>query len=73
MRDLSEDHAILFKIDTDHALDRVQVALDFLFRDTQRSIHDKVAGDFDYEELIAALLHAKAAMLENTPDDADDL
>jgi hypothetical protein len=72
MRDLNEQHTILFKINTDDALDRVQVALDFLFKDTQRSIHDKVADDFDYEELIAALLHAKAALLENTPDDADD-
>ena len=72
MRDLSEQHTILFKINPDEAIDRVQVALDFLWRDKEKSIHDKVAGDFDYEELIAALLTAKAALLENTPDDADD-
>ena len=43
---------------------RLDVALEFIFNDPFLSIHDKVAGDFDFEELIAALLMAHDLLKE---------
>ncbi|MEM7015303.1 MAG: hypothetical protein AAF585_27920 [Verrucomicrobiota bacterium] len=62
MKDLKREHQSLFQPSPPDALKRVQVALDFLWADNQRSIHDKVAGDYDYEELIGALLCAESAL-----------
>lgn len=65
MKDLTEDHKVLFgNVSVDNTLERVQVALDFLWKERHKSIHDKVAGDFDYEELIGVLLHAEKSELE---------
>jgi hypothetical protein len=46
----------------------VDVALKFLWEDEERSIHDKVAGDYDYEELIGTLIAAKARISELESD-----
>lgn len=64
MKDLKRIHIPNFQIDPSEALKRVQAALDFLWKDDVRSMHDKVAGDFDYEELTAALLCAEQALIE---------
>lgn len=67
MKEISSNQEILFDLRSasiDSALDRVNVALDFLWKDETRSIHDKVAGPFDYEELIAALLFAREGLKE---------
>jgi hypothetical protein len=64
MKDITPQQKNLFQVNSAEALKRVQVALDFLWKDPKKSIHDKVAGDFDYEELLAALLSAKAALVE---------
>ena len=62
MKDLTKNQISLFQVDSSEALSRIQTALDFLWKDKTISIHDKVAGEFDYEELIAALLSAEAAL-----------
>lgn len=67
MKDLRAKDKSLFQIkagDAEEALLRVQSALSFLWEESERSMHDKVAGDFDYEELIAALLHAEAVLID---------
>lgn len=64
MKDLNRSHIPLFHIDSSEALNRVRAALDFLWDDKTHSMHDKVAGDFDYEELTAALLYAEKALSE---------
>lgn len=64
MRDLREEHRALFRVNSWDALSRVKTALDFLWKENKKSMHDKVAGDFDYEELIAALLCAEEALSE---------
>jgi hypothetical protein len=71
MKDLKPEHKALFQTSSSDALERVRVALDFLWKDRVHSIHDKVAGDFDYEELIAALLCAEQALVEveNKPEE----
>lgn len=46
----------------------VDVALKFLREDEERSIHDKVAGDYDYEELLGTLIAAKARISELESD-----
>ena len=71
MKDAKRDFA--WAVLPDEALDRVRVALDFLWGDPERSIHDKVAGDFDYEELIAALLAAEAAIERTSERDTDSI
>ncbi len=58
MKDITPEQQNLFDSNPADALSRVRVALEFLWRDPTRSIHDKVAGDFDYEELLGALLAA---------------
>jgi len=50
------------------ALEAVRTALHFLDQDRTRSIHDKVAGPYDYEELIGALVLAEAALNLQTDD-----
>ena len=72
MKDLKREHQSLFRPESSDALERVRVALDFLWDDTQRSIHDKVAGDYDYEELIGTLLSAQAALTERSGSADDD-
>ena len=65
MKDITKEQAALFQVDstsTDKALKQIDVALDFLWSDKTKSIHDKVAGTFDYEELLGALLTAQAAL-----------
>src|SRR5687767_2521019 len=62
MKDARREH--FPKFESSDALDRVQAALEALWEDTERSVHDKIAVDFDYEELIAALLSAEAALKE---------
>jgi hypothetical protein len=62
MKDLSEKHKSNFGVAASDALKRVRVALDFLWKDKKHSIHDKVAGDFSYEELLAALIAAEKAL-----------
>ena len=71
MKDIKSDQKILFQTKSSEALERVRVALDFLWKDKVHSIHDKVAGDFDYEELLAALLCAEQALteFENEPEE----
>ena len=72
MKDLNRDNKSLFRPNSSDALVRVQATLDFLWDERQRSMHDKVAGDCDYEELIGTLLCAEAALKEyeeNTPED----
>lgn len=64
VKDLKSIHIPLFQIDPSEALKRVQTALDFLWKDEVHSQHDKVAGDFDYEELTAALLCAEQALID---------
>ena len=49
-------------------MDYLGVALQCLRQDRRRSIHDKVAGNFDYEELIGTLLAAKARISELETD-----
>ena len=70
MKDLKPDQKSLFQTKSDQAIERVRVALDFLWKDKVHSIHDKVAGDFDYEELLAPLLCAEQALaeFENEPE-----
>ena len=64
MRDFDESHKICFgTISVENTLDRVRVALDFLWKEKKKAGLDKVAGDFTYEELIAALLHAEKSEL----------
>jgi hypothetical protein len=69
MKDITPQQAkTLCRVNLSEALPRVRVALDFLWKDSERSIHDKVAGDrergYDYEELLATLLCAEAALVE---------
>jgi hypothetical protein len=72
MKDLKRDQKILFQTKSSEALDRVRVALDFLWKDKKNSIHDKIAGDFDYEELLATLLCAEQALSEHDSESEDD-
>lgn len=72
MKDITKEQQSLFHVDASEALSRVRVALNFLWKDSRRSIHDKVAGDFDYEELIAALLSAEAALSDRGPAENED-
>jgi hypothetical protein len=46
------------------AVARLDVALKFIFEDEVISMHDKVAGDFDFEELVAALILARDLLNE---------
>lgn len=69
MKDAKREHFL--QIDS-NALERVQAALEFLWADKTRSIHDKIAGDFDYEELIAALLAAEVALKGYEARDRDN-
>jgi hypothetical protein len=64
----------LWQIDHSSTLDRINTALGFLADDNEHTIHDKVAGDFDYEELISALLHAKSYIeaAESSEEDFED-
>src|SRR5262245_6823555 len=62
MKDLQTDFKPQFASNAATALARVRVALDFLRSDTERSIYDKVAGDYDYRELIGTLICAEAAL-----------
>ena len=71
MKDLKRNFKPQFASNGVTALARVRVALDFLHNDTQRSIHDKVAGDYDYSELIGTLICAEAA-LSQEPQPTDD-
>lgn len=67
VKEISSDQETLFDLQSasiGSALDAVNVALDFLWEDETRSIHDKVAGPFDYEELLAALLFAREGLEE---------
>lgn len=74
MRNITEDDRHRFHIDPNEALERVRVALGFLWAEKIRSSHDTIAGDFDYEELIAALLSAERGLADaasaNDPDPA---
>jgi hypothetical protein len=72
MKDLKPEQKILFQTNSSEALDRVRSALKFLWSDKTHSIHDKVAADFDYEELIAALLCAEAALVESESESDDE-
>jgi len=47
----------------EETLPRIAAALAFIFGDSSRSIHDKVAGDYDFEELVGTLLSAEACIL----------
>jgi hypothetical protein len=65
MKSFDESQKILFgTIDPENTLQRVQAALQFLWEEKEKDGLDKVAGDFTYEELISALLHAEASELE---------
>lgn len=64
MKDLSEADRSLFGTGSGDALERVRVAIGFLWADQKHSMHDKVAGDFDYEELMAALLAAEEELAD---------
>lgn len=65
MKDFDESHKILFEpIDPEDTLRRVRGALHFLWKEKEKRGLDKVAGDYTYEELISALLHAEASELE---------
>ena len=68
MRDLPSYCEELFGVDPCSAGDYVDVALKFLWEDEERSIHDKVAGDYDYEELIGTLIAAKDRISELESD-----
>ena len=68
VRDLPPCCMDLFNVDPGAAATHVDVALKFLWEDAERSIHDKVAGDFDYEELIATLIAARARIAELESD-----
>lgn len=73
MKDLKKEHQSLFRADGADALKRVRAALEHLWDDTQRSIHDKIAGDYDYEELIGTLLCAQVALSEQSePSNNED-
>lgn len=43
---------------------RLECLLDAFFEDSTLSIHDKVAGDFDFEELLVALEMARSLLEE---------
>jgi hypothetical protein len=76
MKDFDESHKICFgAIDTEKTLDLVRLALDFLWKEKRKAGLDKVAGDYTYEELISALLHAEASELarQNIEQMYDDL
>ncbi|MBK1835018.1 hypothetical protein [Roseibacillus ishigakijimensis] len=65
MKDLPYDFEVLFSpVPADESLDRIDAILKSLREDGKRSVHDKVIGPFDFEELIAALLSARAKILE---------
>lgn len=80
MRDLTAKDERLFgtrNATDEDALALVKSALHYLYSDSQRSMHDKVAGPFDYEELIAALIAARDALQahvygDQEPDPVDD-
>ena len=74
MKDVTREQASLFDLQNDEAYKRITVALDFLWEDNTKSIHDKMAGDFDYGELIATLLCAqsKITQLEEERDCLED-
>lgn len=50
--------ATLHLVQTD-ALEAIRTGIHFLDKDKRHTIHDKVAGDWDYEELMGALLLAE--------------
>ncbi len=64
MKELPSDCEVLFQNDSREASKHIAFALDGLFNDNSRSIHDKVAGDMYYEELIRALFCAKKRITE---------
>lgn len=59
MKEISRDSESSFRRDPDEAAKLIDGALSFLWKENQLSIFDKVAGDYNFEELIAALICAK--------------
>jgi hypothetical protein len=43
---------------------RLEAVLKFVFDDKEISMHDKVAGDLDFEELVAAMILARDLLRE---------
>lgn len=68
MKEIKEDQRILYShaesAGIDEALEKVETALNFLWADCTITLNDKVAGDYDYEELLGALLSAKGGLKE---------
>lgn len=64
MKDLSPKCKNLFFLDSSDALRQIRLALDCLWNDKMHTIHDRVADDYCYEELIGTLLSADAAIVE---------
>ena len=66
MKEISRQQLVLFSVDSTKALERIRTAIDYLWNDREHRIHDKVAGPYDYEELMSALLSAEAALEESS-------
>lgn len=64
MRDLPRCCENLFKAEPWAAVDQLNFALESLWADDVRSIHDKVADDMDFEELLGILMSAKERIQE---------
>ena len=46
------------------AVTHLSYALDHIFNDKKLMLHDKVAGDMEYEELVFALIISRSLMAE---------
>ena len=68
MKDLNETHLNIISITPDTAVSQLETALRYLFADQTKGYADKVTGDYAYEELISALLSAKAALQRSSQD-----
>ena len=62
MKDLNESHLGIIAITPERAASQLDTALRYLFDDRTKGYADFVVGDYAYEELISALLSARAAL-----------
>lgn len=62
MKDLDEHNIDIIHVAPERAESMLDTALGYLFADRTKGYADFVVGDYAYEELVSALLSAKAAL-----------